>query len=264
MASALQCPACGYKHRLSGLSGEPVFACEECGRLLKTPAEYRRPEPSGPSEPPRPSPAGRVQRGGSAARDQTSVIPASGGAVAAGAATVRPRRPGPRPQTPVALPLRILAWIAAVGIGAYIVRWVARAIGWLTGDSLIDVITGSGIGRYFRIFALVPFWALASALLATLFIEGGRWWRYRRRHAPGRPVRPASRRVPGPKAPVAKKAPKPRQPAPRAPAPNPAPAPAPAEPRAPVQSPAAAETRSPSGAAGAPKARRIPRRDVSP
>lgn len=260
MASALQCPACGYKHRLSGLSGEPVFGCEQCGRLLKTPAEYLRPEPSGPSEPPRPSATQRVQRGGSATRDQTSVIPASGSAGAAGAAAVRPRRPGPRPAASVPLPLRILAWIAAIVIGAYIVRWLARAVGWLTGNSLIDVITGSGIGRYFRIFALVPFWALASALLATLFIEGGRWWA-RRRRGMGRPARPTARRVPAAKPPVAKKPPpQPRQPAPRAPAPKPAAA----EPRAPVQSPAAAETRSPSGAAGAPKARRIPRRDVSP
>ncbi len=260
MASALQCPACGFKHRLSALSGEPVFSCVQCGRLLKTPAEYLRPEPSGPSEPPRPSSGARVQRGGSATRDQTSVIPAGG--------RVEPklRRPAPR-SGPVAvpLPLRILAWVIAVGLGAYIVRWLARTIGWLTGDSLIDVITGSGIGRYLRVFALVPFWALATALLATLFIEGGRWWIRRRNLSPGHPGRPPVRRVP-----PAKQAAPPRQPAPRqtatrqtAPRPKPQP-PVPTEPRAPAQSPAAAETRSPTGAAGAPKARRIPRRDISP
>ncbi len=92
--------------------------------------------------------------------------------------------------------MRIIAWIAAVGIGAYIVRWFAKTIGWLTGDSLIDVITGSGIGRYLRVFALVPFWALATALLATLFIEGGRWWVRKRSITPGKPVKPAPRRVP--------------------------------------------------------------------
>jgi hypothetical protein len=157
----------------------------------------------------------------------------------------------------VALPLRILAWVAAIGIGAYIVRWLARAIGWLTGDSLIDVITGSGIGRYLRVFALVPFWALASALLATLFIEGGRWWSKRRSLAPGRPGRPPAPRVGVPKPPVPKQAkPSAGQPARRQPAPT--------EPRPPMQSPAAAETRSPNGAAGAPRARRIPKRDITP
>ena len=52
MASALQCPACGHKHRLSALTGDPIFACEQCGRLLKTPAEYRRPEASGVADAP--------------------------------------------------------------------------------------------------------------------------------------------------------------------------------------------------------------------
>jgi hypothetical protein len=276
MASALQCPACGCKHRLSALSGEPVFACAQCGRLLKTPAEYLRPEPSGPAEAPRPRAGGRVQRGGSATRDRTSVLPAGGsaaGASAAGAggAAVKPRRPGLRPQPKLALPVRIIAWIAAVGIGAYIVRWFAKTIGWLTGDSLIDVITGRGIGRYLRVFALVPFWALATALLATLFIEGGRWWVRKRSITPGRPAQPAPRRVPpAPKpAPVAKQPtvtppsqpkPGPRQPAARQPAPQPVIS----EPRPAAPSPAAAETRSPTGAAGAPRPRRIPRRDVTP
>lgn len=271
MASALQCPACGYKHRLSALSGDPVFSCVQCGRLLKTPAEYLRPEPSGPSAPPRPSSNARVQRGGSAARDQTSVIPAAGTARAPGPTRPAPpgsRRPGPRPQAPVALPLRILAWIAAIVLGAYIVRWFARAVGWLTGDSLIDVITGSGIGRYLRVFALVPFWALAATLLATLLIEGGRWFARRRSLSPGHPARPPARRVPvakQPAQPKQPKQPKPQSPRPRQPAPRPATQnPVAQEPRAPSPSPAAAETRAPSGAAGAPRPRRIPRRDVSP
>ena len=134
------------------------------------------------------------------------------------------------------LPLRIVAWVVAVVLGAYIVRWLAKTIGWLTGDSLIDVITGSGIGRYFRVFALVPFWALATALLATLFIEGGRAWSRRHSVTPNRSGKPPMRKVPPAKAPGAKQPagakahapkqpkPRPRQPAPRPAAANPPPA----------------------------------------
>jgi hypothetical protein len=257
MASALQCPACGFKHRLSALSGEPIFECAQCGRLLKTPAEYLRPEPSGPSAPPRPNTTARVERGGSATRDQTSVMPA--GAAAASGATVRAKRPMVRKPETIALPLRILAWVVAVALGAVIVRYVAKFTGFLTGGRLIDVITGTGIGRYLRLFALAPVWALVTAGLVTLFVEGGKWWIVRRgvgtpaRKPPAR--RPAGARPPGPDPredprPVAKQ-PRPAGSQPRS---TPAPAPAP--------NPAAAETRSPTGAAGAQRARRIPKRDV--
>jgi hypothetical protein len=266
--NALQCPACGHKHRLSSLTGEPMFTCTQCGRLLKVPTEFRRPEPSTPGEPPRPGPTPRVERGGSARRDQTSVLPAPASRPTAGAARPRPKG---RPSTDMALPLRILAWVVAVGLGAYIVRWFARITGWLTGDSLIDLITGSGILRYLRIFTLVPFWALVTAGLATLFIEGGRWLARRRDLAAGRapaaraarppakrPARtrqvpPASARVPSEPAAVA---PPPVRPVPK-------PVPKPVAPKA-APKPAAAEPRSPSSATAAPKPRRIPRRDVTP
>jgi len=283
VASALQCPACGYKHRLSGLSGEPVFPCAHCGRLLKTPTEYRRPEPSGPAEAPRPSSSARVQRGGSARRDQTSVLPAPPGGAPRPPARRTPMR---RASVNLALPLRILAWVAAVFLSALIVRWFAKVTGLVTGDSIIDVITGSGFGRYLRLFALVPIWALFAAGLATLFIEGGRWWMLRRRGVTGRPPsasRPtrnikvpaaagaAKSRAPKP-APAARKVPKrapepePQPVAEREPVPEREPTPAPARqpaPRPVVPNPAASETRSPTGAAGAPRPRRIPRRDVS-
>jgi hypothetical protein len=159
----------------------------------------------------------------------------------------------------MALPLRILAWVVAVGLGAWIVRWFARVTGWLTGDSVIDLITGSGIMRYLRVFTVVPVWALASAGLATLFIEGGRWLARRRAVAtgaapgPARPGRPAPRPVPRPAAAA------PRRPGPKT-ATKPAPAPPPV--RRPAPQPAG-ETGSPTAAADAPRPRRIPRRDVS-
>ncbi len=246
MASALQCPACGFKHRLSALTGDPIFACEQCGRLLKTPAEYRRPEPSGPVEAPRPAPSGRVQRGGSATRDQTSVIPTPFAAAppsgeAAPSAPRAPRRP-PRAAATLTIPLQILGWVVAVLLGGIIARYFGKFTGLLTGNSVIDILTGTGWSRYFRVFALIPFWALFSAVLMTAFVEGARWWQSRR-GAPRSP-RPAARRMPAvtanPRAPSA--TPKPRTPAPK---------------------PTAAESRSPSGAAAAPRARRIPKRDIS-
>jgi hypothetical protein len=243
VASALQCPACGHKHRLSELTGDPVFSCEQCGRLLKTPVEYRRPDPSAPSAPPRPN--GRVQRGGSAARDQTSVLPtpsARARGPAPAPAPSRARRSAPRPPATFTVPLLILGWVLALLLGGVIVRVAAKITGLFTGDSVIDLITGSGWGRFVRLFAIVPFWALATAGLMTLFVEGGRRWQARQAAAPS--PRSASRMTVPPEA---KR--------PRRPAPNARPEPTP--------SPAAAENRSPAGAAAAPRARRIPKRDIS-
>ncbi len=38
MAKALECPACGAKHRLDGLEASTTFRCEQCGQTLKVPA----------------------------------------------------------------------------------------------------------------------------------------------------------------------------------------------------------------------------------
>ena len=264
MASALQCPACGHKHRLTGLSGEPVFACEQCGRLLKTPVEYRRPDPSTPTEAPRPNGSARSRRGGVAARDaapaRPTPRPAPNAPRAAPGAAPAPRRRGPRPPTTIAVPVQILGWVVAVLLGGIIVRYLARWTGLLTGDSVIDIITGSGWGRYIRLFALVPFWALISAGLMTAFVEGGRWWAARRRgvgagrlSGAGAKPRPAPHAAPKPPpAPVRESTP---APATRRPPSEPEPAPAPTT--------AAADTRTPSPAAAAPRVRRIPKRDIS-
>ncbi|MGZ6975938.1 MAG: hypothetical protein ACXVKQ_18490 [Acidimicrobiia bacterium] len=242
MASALQCPACGHKHRLSELSGDPIFSCEQCGRLLKTPVEYRRPEPSSPSEPPRPSRGtSSVQRGGSATRDQTSVLQTPSEPAASAGAVPRPRRPSPRAPATLTLPLQILGWLVALVLGGVITRYFARFTGLLTGDSVIDLITGTGWVRYLRLFAVVPIWALVSAGLMTGFVEGARWWKSRQRSAP------STRRVSAIPAKPPRSAPPKPGPGARPPAPN----------------PTAAETRSPSGAASTPRARRIPKRDIS-
>lgn len=202
MASALQCPACGFKHRLSSLTGDPVFACAQCGRLLKTPAEFCRPQPTGTADPPHPEPA----------------------------AGARPRAVARRAPAVATLPVRILAWVVAIVLGALIVRYLAKWTGWITGDTLIDVMTGSGWGRYLRVLALVPVWALVSAGVATALIDGVRWWSARRR-APRPPASTGSTRRPS------------EPPTPRASATVAAPT---------AQTPVATQ-----------RARRIPRRDVT-
>ena len=161
------------------------------------------------------------------------------------------------------------------------------------GDSFIDVITGSGIGRYLRLFALVPVWALVAAGLATPFIEGGRWMAAapaRRDRSPGGPARPAGDEVP-PRVPAPRRRPRRRSatrrgegPPPAAeatrararaapePEPEPEPEPQPAAratrsrrrraqpaPRPTCGTRPRSETRSPAGAAGARRPRRIPR-----
>jgi hypothetical protein len=142
------------------------------------------------------------------------------------------------------LPVRLLAWVLAFVVGALIVRYVAKAVGFVDGDTLVEVMTGSGIGRYIRVFALVPVWALVTAGLATLFIDGTRAWMRRRQ-------------LPKPKA-------QPDAPPPKRPAPRP---PTGSTTKPPVRTARStvngSESQSPTRAAGDQRARRIPRRDTT-
>jgi hypothetical protein len=79
----------------------------------------------------------------------------------------------PRPDA-VALPLRVLAWAAALPLGLIVTLWVARVTDWLSGERLVDVFTDTGAMRYIRVLAIAPVWALFTTLFLTLFLEGGR------------------------------------------------------------------------------------------
>jgi hypothetical protein len=96
------------------------------------------------------------------------------------------RASGPRRETAVAqeaLPLwaRILAWVVALPMGLAIVGIPARKLGYLTSQKLLDVIVKHDLGRFVPIFVIVALWALVTAGLVTLFVEGGRWLLARRR-----------------------------------------------------------------------------------
>jgi hypothetical protein len=79
---------------------------------------------------------------------------------------------GPRP---IALPLRLLAWVVALALALAVTVWAARVSGWLSGNRLVDVFTGTGgLTRYLRVLALAPVWALITTLFLTGILEGGR------------------------------------------------------------------------------------------
>ncbi|MFN8027638.1 MAG: hypothetical protein U0W40_15145 [Acidimicrobiia bacterium] len=75
---------------------------------------------------------------------------------------------------------RLLAWIVAVPLGFVVTAWPAYHFKWIKKDDLLDVFVGSGNGRYSRLAVLTLAWALVTALLVQLFVEGGRWFARRR------------------------------------------------------------------------------------
>ena len=94
------------------------------------------------------------------------------------------------------LPLRILAWVIAFVLGAYIVSRLAKWTGFVGGDTFLDVMIDGSFGTYLRLFILVPIWALFATMLATLLIEAPAWWNRRQSGAEPHhrhPDRPALR-----------------------------------------------------------------------
>ena len=152
MGVALQCPECGFKHRLDAVGDRDVFPCAQCARELKVPTAYR---------------TGAASANGT---DETVRRAPAGGSRAA---------PQPRPKhqvgaAPMRLPVRILLWVVAFVLGALIVRSLAKVTGFAGGDTFFDLLVDGSIGTYVRLLALVPVWALFATLLATAFIDGPR------------------------------------------------------------------------------------------
>jgi hypothetical protein len=176
MGKAIQCPACGRKHRVAVLPDAPTFRCESCGQPLKVPAQFR-PSVMASSRHVRPPDSSRAEA--------TAVQPPRPARAAAPVAASAPAAPRPprtsRPPASVvprsdavALPLRVLAWAVALPLGLIVTLWLARVTGWLSGDRLVDVFTETGWERYIRVVATAPVWALFATLFLTLFLEGGR------------------------------------------------------------------------------------------
>lgn len=193
MATALQCPACRTKHRLDSLPDVATFTCRSCGQVLKVPAQFRaRESVLTPPAPGRPyagaaptSPGADLPPAGPA----TTVIPGP-------APARREPAPAPAPRRTWAGKLgTLLAWFVAVPVGLLVVVVPARRLGYLTGSDLLDLLSGSGLRRYLLLVLVVVFWALITASLVHLLVEGGRALQARR--AAVRAAGPARDQRPG-------------------------------------------------------------------
>ena len=78
---------------------------------------------------------------------------------------------------------RLLAWIVAVPLGFVLTAWPAYGLGFVKKDDLLDIFVGTGMGRYLRLAVVTLVWAVVTALLVQLFVEGGRMRADRRRRA---------------------------------------------------------------------------------
>ncbi len=181
MATALQCPACGFKHRLDSVADTAVFPCSRCSRQLKLPSQYRA-GASAPSTPRRSRESGpATPRVGGTARVETARVDNPRDAFA----RARPRTAAPAAQRAksqsigngmVRLPLRILAWVVAFVLGALVVVQLSRWTGFVGGNDFVDVMIGGDFLVYIRLALLIPVWALFATAFATAFIEAPGWW----------------------------------------------------------------------------------------
>ena len=233
MARALECPACGARHRLDTLPDTPTFRCDRCGQVLKVPDAVVASRQAGgdgaatatgaggavaaataPAPPPR-------RRGGgaptgptvSATSSATATLPATVAAANAGGqddGSRRARRAAqtapPPERTKVRLYWRIVAWVVAVPLGFVITAWPAFELGLIKKDDVLDVFVGEGSGRYLRLLIGAAIWALVTALLVQLFVEGGRAYAARRRARGARDVDTAAPPSARPRRPAAKSA----------------------------------------------------------
>jgi len=204
MARALECPACGAKHRIDNLPDSPTFRCDRCGQVLKVPAPVTTggpttpPRASGPAPiapPPRRRPGGDAEAGADAANAtagaarprQVAGVSATVAAVDAGAGPAQPTRRGraapaaPAPKRKVAWYWRAVAWIVAVPLGFVVTAWPAYVLGFIKKDDVLNIFVGTGTSRYVRLAVGTLVWALVTALLVQLFVDGWRGWAVRRR-----------------------------------------------------------------------------------
>src|SRR4051794_29452532 len=226
MARALECPACGHRHRLETIPASSTFRCDQCGQVLKVPAAVSS-QPDAPPPPARtagvptrtgaPAPvAPPARRTTNAPRpnapppnapyDEGATRDAPVRTAAAVSATVaatpapddaangsgRGRRSEPAPTAPRPAPAkrskvhwywRVLAWIVAVPVGFLLTAWPAYKFGFIKKDDLLDLFVGTGTGRYLRIAIVTLVWAIVTALLVQLLVEGGRARANRRRRS---------------------------------------------------------------------------------
>jgi hypothetical protein len=81
--------------------------------------------------------------------------------------------------------------VIALPLGLILVVWPMRSFGFLSGQRLLDVLVGTGWGRYWRVLVIAPLWALVTAVLVHLIQMGMRKLGQRREAIHGRKDRGA-------------------------------------------------------------------------
>ncbi len=194
MATALQCPACGFKHRLDAVADTPVFSCSRCERQLKLPAQFRNSAAARPGEVSQP----RIKDS-----SPTPSRPASSGAASP---PRRSKRRSAGTAGAARIPIKILVWVVAFVLGAGVVRVLASWTGFVDTNTFLDLMLDHSFSTYWRLLVLIPVWAFFATLFATAFIEGPEWWARRslpsmkptiKRRLPAAAPNRAPERVPG-------------------------------------------------------------------
>jgi len=88
---------------------------------------------------------------------------------------------GGEPRRSVHWYWRVLAWVVALPLGFVLTAYPVYKLGLVGKNDVLDIFVGSGTGRYTRLAIATAIWALVTALLVQLFVEGGRWLARRRR-----------------------------------------------------------------------------------
>ena len=65
---------------------------------------------------------------------------------------------------------------------AVITAWPAYRLGLIRKNDVLDIFVGTGTDRYVRLAIATALWALVTALLVQLFVDGGRALAARRRN----------------------------------------------------------------------------------
>lgn len=208
MATALQCPACGHKHRIDGPQASASFPCSSCGQPLKVPAQFvasaapaatiGSTNGSGTAAPsvsrpiighnqhklPTKTDAAPAASVGTDLIDEydddfiEDDVVASAGRNDIGA-KVRLTRSQRRAVMERPLPWwgRALVWIAALPVAAVLVLVPMRLVHFLSGSYLLGILSETGIRRFGRLAITLIAWSIVTALL----VQATMWFFRRRR-----------------------------------------------------------------------------------
>jgi len=194
--ATFQCESCGQVMKVPpGLAGRSSGGRSPAAAAAATPSAGPSVDAPAPTvAPPAPrrrsrstAAAGAAAAGAAAVGGGTAVLTPGSAPLAAPAPSSVPapagrssrrsiRSGGARDKGRDSLPLwmRIATWVLALPIALAIVGIPARQLGYLTSQKLLDVIVKRDLSRFVPILVIVVLWAFVTAVLVTVFIEGGR------------------------------------------------------------------------------------------